>query len=153
MLKVTGLAVLVAFLPEGKKRVQPALLCSRLRVRMEKMMWAGGCPHPAARLRCCKTRGLFGIPRGGWEGSGLLSEKQALSILRKTPEVLSTQAKGQTAIPLPLSADGLAPASRRKLEEPGRPSTPSPPARPFAFTIFVFSPRTVDQPPGHKIPS
>ena len=60
--------------------------------------------------------------------------------------MLSAWTEGQIVAPSPLSADGHALASKKKLEQPRRLSTSSPLTCFFAFTIFVFSPCNVDGP-------
>lgn len=72
--------------------------------------------------------------------------------------MLSARTEGQIAAPSHLFVDGHALASKKKLEQPRRLSTSSPPTCFFAFTIFVFSPCNVDGPrlcPAvrHQIPS
>lgn len=79
-----------------------------------------------------KHDSILCVPRGRWEGSHdrSLRGKPSAS-LGKLPKVLRTWTEGQMATPSPLSADGLAPASVRKLEQPRRcPQAPPPPTCP-----------------------
>lgn len=121
-------------------------------------MWAGRCPVPATRLRCCKTCGIFYIPRGSWEG------KQDRS-LRSTPfpplgksRKCSAHGLGDRRPPhrlSPWTALHLLQAENQS-NLGGCPQAPRPPARLLSQSSSSLLARWTDHPHpalGYQIPS
>lgn len=136
------------FPPEGARRVQLLPRCAPVcELGYRKQCGQEGAPIPATSLRCCKTCGVFYIPRGSWEGRKDRS-------LRSTPfpplgksRECSAHGLGDRRLPHCLSPwmalHLLQAESQGNLGGCPQP----PPTCLFAFTVFIFSPGVADQPP------